>query len=46
MSTSNDVKNVGRREKYGQAAVRVKAGQSGCCSSAPRGTFLLRPDYF
>ena len=42
MSTSNDVKNV-VREKYGQAAVRVKAGQSGCCSSAPRATSCCDP---
>ncbi len=34
MSASSDVKEV-VREKYGQAALRVKAGQSGCCGSAP-----------
>ena len=34
MSASSDVKEV-VREKYGQAALRVKAGQSGCCTSAP-----------
>jgi arsenite methyltransferase len=34
MSASSDVKEV-VREKYGQAALRVKAGQGGCCGSAP-----------
>jgi arsenite methyltransferase len=34
MSTPSDVKEF-VREKYGQAALRVKAGQSGCCGSAP-----------
>src|SRR5512141_2970488 len=33
MSAPNDVKEV-VREKYSQAALRVKAGQSGCCGSA------------
>jgi arsenite methyltransferase len=31
MSAPNDVKEI-VREKYGQAALRVKAGGSGCCS--------------
>jgi SAM-dependent methyltransferase len=34
MSAPNDVKEV-VREKYSQAAMRVTAGQGGCCSSAP-----------
>ena len=34
MSTPNDVKEV-VREKYSQAALRVTAGQSGCCTRAP-----------
>jgi len=34
MNTPSDVKDV-VREKYGQAALRVKVGQSGCCGSAP-----------
>jgi SAM-dependent methyltransferase len=34
MSGTSDVKTV-VREKYGQAALRVKAGQGGCCGSAP-----------
>jgi arsenite methyltransferase len=34
MSEAGDVKEV-VREKYGQAALRVKAGQGGCCGSAP-----------
>ena len=34
MNGPSDVKEV-VREKYGQAALRVKAGQGGCCGSAP-----------
>ena len=34
MSESSHVKDV-VREKYGQAALRVTAGQGGCCGSAP-----------
>ena len=34
MNAPADVKDV-VREKYGQAALRVKAGHSGCCGSAP-----------
>ena len=34
MNETSDVKEV-VREKYGQAALRVKAGQGGCCGSAP-----------
>jgi arsenite methyltransferase len=37
MTASSDVKAV-VREKYSQAALRVKAGQSGCCSGTPRAT--------
>jgi len=35
MNAPADVKDV-VREKYGQAALRVKAGQGGCCGSAPK----------
>ena len=42
MSAPNDVKEV-VREKYSQAALRVTAGQSGCCSSAPRATDCCDP---
>jgi arsenite methyltransferase len=34
MSAANDVKEV-VREKYGQAALRVKAGGGSCCGGAP-----------
>jgi len=34
VSAPNDVKKV-VREKYSQAALRVTAGQSGCCGTAP-----------
>ena len=34
MNAPADVKDV-LREKYGQAALRVKFGQGGCCGSAP-----------
>jgi SAM-dependent methyltransferase len=34
MNAPTDVKDV-VREKYGQAALRVQAGQGGCCGSAP-----------
>ena len=42
MSAPNDVKEV-VREKYSQAALRVTAGQSGCCTSAPRTTNCCDP---
>ena len=42
MSASSDVKEV-VREKYGQAALRVKAGQGGCCGSAPSATSCCDP---
>ena len=42
MSRSSDVKEV-VREKYGQAALRVKAGQSGCCGDAPSATSCCDP---
>jgi len=34
MTTAADLKDV-VREKYGEAALRVRTGQSGCCGSAP-----------
>jgi SAM-dependent methyltransferase len=34
MNSNTDVKRI-VREKYGQAAARVKAGQGGCCSGVP-----------
>jgi ubiquinone/menaquinone biosynthesis C-methylase UbiE len=42
VSATNDVKDV-VREKYGQAALRVKAGESGCCGSAPSATSCCDP---
>ena len=42
MSAPSDVKEV-VREKYAQAALRVKAGEGGCCGSAPRGTASCDP---
>jgi len=42
MSAPSDVKEV-VREKYSQAALRVKAGQSGCCGSAPSATSCCDP---
>jgi ubiquinone/menaquinone biosynthesis C-methylase UbiE len=42
MTAPNDVKEV-VREKYSQAALRVTAGQSGCCTSAPRTTNCCDP---
>jgi arsenite methyltransferase len=42
MSASSDLKDV-VREKYGQAALRVKVGQSGCCGSAPSATSCCDP---
>src|SRR5450759_4814216 len=42
MTASSDVKEV-VREKYGQAAWRVTAGQSCGCSSAPRATSCCDP---
>ena len=45
MKAPSDVKDA-VREKYGQAALRVKVGQGGCCGSAPSALKLLRPDHF
>ncbi len=42
MTAPNDVKEV-VREKYGQAALRVKAGQGSCCGSAPGATSCCDP---
>jgi arsenite methyltransferase len=42
MSAPSDVKDV-VREKYGQAALRVTAGQGGCCSSASTATSCCDP---
>jgi SAM-dependent methyltransferase len=42
MSIPTDVKEV-VREKYGQAALRVNAGQKGCCSTAPSATSCCDP---
>ena len=42
MSAPSDVKEV-VREKYGQAALRVKAGQGSCCGSAPEATDCCDP---
>jgi SAM-dependent methyltransferase len=42
MTASTELKEV-VREKYGQAALRVTAGQGGCCSSAPRATSCCDP---
>ena len=42
MMASNDVKEV-VREKYSQAALRVTAGQTGCCTSAPRAADCCDP---
>jgi arsenite methyltransferase len=42
MSAPNDVKEV-VREKYSQAALRVTAGQIGCCAGAPRATDCCDP---
>ena len=42
MSAPNDVKEV-VREKYSQAALRVTAGQSGCCGTAPSPTSCCDP---
>jgi arsenite methyltransferase len=42
MSANRDLKEV-VREKYGQAASRVKAGQAGCCGSAPSATSCCDP---
>jgi len=42
MSTPSEVKEV-VREKYSQAALRVKAGQGGCCGSAPSATDCCDP---
>jgi SAM-dependent methyltransferase len=40
--TAGDVKEI-VREKYSQAALRVTAGQGGCCTSAPRATNCCDP---
>ena len=42
MNTPSEVKEV-VREKYGQAALRAKAGQSGCCGSASSATSCCDP---
>jgi len=42
MSTHGDVKEV-VREKYGQAALRVKAGQASCCGSASSASSCCDP---
>lgn len=42
MSATNDVKEV-VREKYSQAALRARAGQAGCCSSASRSSNCCDP---
>ena len=42
MTASSDVKEV-VRERYAQAAVRVTAGQGGCCSGAPRASNCCDP---
>jgi SAM-dependent methyltransferase len=42
MTASSDVKEV-VREKYGQAALRVKAGRSSCCGSAASATSCCDP---
>jgi arsenite methyltransferase len=42
MSASSDLKDV-VREEYGQAALRVKAGGSGCCGSALSATSCCDP---
>ncbi len=42
MTTPIDVKEV-VRQKYGQAALRLNAGQNGCCSSAPSASSCCDP---
>jgi SAM-dependent methyltransferase len=42
MSALNDVKEI-VREKYGQAALRVKGGEGGCCSPAPAASNCCAP---
>jgi len=42
MNATGDVKDV-VREKYSQAALRVTAGQGGCCTPAPRVTSCCDP---
>ncbi len=42
MDAPSDVKDV-VREKYGQAALRVKAGQASCCGSAPSSASCCDP---
>ena len=42
MSAPSDVKEV-VREKYGQAALRVKAGRTSCCGTAPSATSCCDP---
>ena len=45
MNVAADVKDV-VREKYGQAALRVTAGQGGCCGSAPNAINCCDPITF
>ena len=42
MPATSDLKDI-VREKYGQAALRVKAGQSSCCGSAPSSSNCCDP---
>jgi SAM-dependent methyltransferase len=41
MATTSDVKEI-VREKYGQAALRARAGQSSCCGAAPSAPVQLQ----
>jgi 2-polyprenyl-3-methyl-5-hydroxy-6-metoxy-1,4-benzoquinol methylase len=42
MAVTDELKDV-VKEKYGQAALRVKTGQGGCCSSGPAATRCCDP---
>ena len=42
MAAPNDVKEI-VREKYGQAAMRVKTGEGGCCAPTPAASSAARP---
>ena len=42
MSASSDLKDI-VREKYGQAALKAKTGQSSCCGSAPSSSSCCDP---
>ena len=42
MSAPSNVKEV-VREKYGQAALRVKAGHTSCCGTAPSAASCCDP---